>query len=193
MSQHTLYLAKNSAEATGNASLEDVARGMFARRFANIDSAASLATQATEILRRTLNFDISGAYLINKERPSCLSLIATAGLPDEFTVVARLIPLSDYDQVADIPYNDAHGSCYGDFFAPVVGAFGIRAWLVASLTDMETGSITGAVLLGSRNGKRFRDDETRLALSLAAVISERLTALRRCEADRDLSCSEIAA
>lgn len=185
MSRHTLYLGKNSTAAIAAPAVEDVVREIFAKRFACRESAGALITETAEILRRALHFDASGAYWVDPDRPTSLSLIASSGLPTEFCEIARLIPVSDYDQVADIPYNDAHGSCYGDFFAPVAGAFGIRSWLVASLKDGE--NLAGAVLLGSRDGSRLSCAEARLALSLVAVAADHLAVFRQAGTLTDLA------
>lgn len=193
MSGCHLYLAKPSTAPIPAAPLGDVVHAMLDARLAASATAPALVTLAAGIVRRALHFDISGAYWVAPERATLLSLAATEGLPSEFADVARTLPLSDYDQVADLPYNDEHGSCYGDFFAPVVGAFGIRSWLVASLTDPNSQAVTGAILLGSRDGGRFGSDETRLVLSLAAVASAHLAACSGQENDYGLASLDMAA
>jgi hypothetical protein len=163
---------------------------------ARMDAYASptvLVTRAAGILRRALNHSACAAYRVTEARPDALCLVATEGLPPEFSDVARSITLTDYEQVADIPYNAEHGSCYGDFFAPVVGAFGIRSWLVASLIDPQTGAITGALLLGSRDDQRFGTEETRQALALASAVSARLAACAIQENEHGLAAYDTAA
>ena len=193
MSGHTLYLAKPSLLDTPPVAVGDVVQALLAARLAESTTASSLVTQAAAILRRALNFDVSGAYRVTPDRPNVLSLKAAEGLPEEFTGVAQTLPLSDYDQVADLPYNGEHGACYGDFFAPVVGAFGVRSWLVASLTAPDTHRILGAILLGSRSADRFRLDETQLILSLAGTVSAHLAAHISEENDHGLASLASAA
>lgn len=75
----------------------------------------------------------------------------------------------------------------------MVGAFGIRAWMVASLIDPDLQRVTGAMLLGSHDGRRFGGEETGLVLSLAATVSARLAACSREEDDYGLAPLDQAA
>ena len=193
MSCRTLYLAKPSPVPAPPADLGIVVRSLLDACLAEAATAPDLIAQAASLLRRALHFDVSGAYWGSPDRPHLLSLTASEGLPFAFSDVARAVPLSDYDQVADLPYNDDHGACYGDFFAPVVGAFGVRSWMVASLADPDTGGVTGAILLGSRSGRRFGEDETRLVLSLTTTVSAHLAACLSEENDDGLASLDSAA
>lgn len=188
-----LYLAKPNVIPTAAVSVTDVVRTMLDARLAAVASVPDFISQAAAILRRALGFDVSGAFWVAPEHPTALTLTAAEGLPPEFADVARSVSLPDYEQVADLPYNDAHGSCYGDFFASVVGTFGIRSWLVASLIVPGTQDIIGAILLGTRAGNRFDSAETQLVQSLAAPISACVNNSRTQENDHGLASLDAAA
>ncbi len=172
MSARLLYLAKHSAAAVPAPPSGDVARAMLSALLPPEPSATALLAHAARLLQRCLGFDMSGAYVVEPEQRRLLQLVASDGLPPEFGEVAGRIPLSDFGEISDLPYNGDHAGCTGDFFAPVIGAFGGRAWMIASFPDPANGAIRGAILLGSRDPKRFGPDDSRLIFSLKETVSE---------------------
>ncbi len=104
------------------------------------------------------------------------TLLATEGLPPEFDFVARTLPLPDYADIADLPFSGAHGGCWGDFFAPIAAAYGMRSWLFLSITHPDTTAVQGSLLLGSRSPARFGSADTVPLFALAQQLSQRLHA-----------------
>jgi len=47
------------------------------------------------------------------------------------------LPLTDYADMADLPFSGAHGGGWGDFFAPLAAAPAMRAWLFLSITPAD--------------------------------------------------------
>lgn len=141
---------------------------------ANADGPDALIVQATAFLRRALLFDFAGAYWVLPEHPDRLSLLSAHGLGDEFCQTARILPLRDLSDIADRPCNGNRLPDWSDFFAPVASAFGIRAWLLASLADPLTMQTRGAILLGSREPNRLHADEAACALNLTDSVADAL-------------------
>jgi hypothetical protein len=193
MSGAFLCLAKPNSTPAPAVPVGDVVRTMLDARLDATAPQPVLAAQAARILRRALWFDVSAVFWVTPDRPTSLTLAMTEGLPSEFADIARSLSLADYDQVADLPYNDDHASCYGDFFASVVGTFGIRSWLVASLIDKITEAVIGAILLGARDGKRFDSRETQMVQSLTGRISANLSGNHSEEDDHGLASFDAAA
>lgn len=135
---------------------------------------AALVVAASSSIGPTLNLECWAAYAVSPDRPEYLVQIGTSGLPAELAEAIHLLPLRDFADIADLPVNGDCPPTYGDFFAPVAAAHGLRAWLFASLTDPLTLTVRGALLLGSASARRLNAPEATSALSLAAAISKEL-------------------
>ncbi len=138
--------------------------------------ATASAPEPLTLLRRGFGLDFGAAYLVTPARPDCLSLRAVEGLPEDYEAVARVLSLTDYADIADLPYNDKHTGGAGEFFAPVAAAFSMRAWLFLTLTPTPTNAPCAALLLGSRDPSRFTSADTLPLFALAQAVSAGLAA-----------------
>lgn len=168
------HIASVAAPEVTPPSSADSLRARLPDALANADGPDALIVQAAAFLRRTLLFDFAGAYCVLPEHPDRLSLISAHGLGDEFCQTARILPLRDLSDIADRPGSGERPPDGSDFFAPVAAAFGLRAWLLASLADPLTTQTRGAILLGSRDPARFHSAEAAHVLCLADAVADTL-------------------
>ncbi|HEX5322441.1 MAG TPA: hypothetical protein VFW40_01555 [Capsulimonadaceae bacterium] len=149
-----------------------VLKGMLSFLMQRAMSASELLAKAATGLRRGLDFEFSASYLA-EPAGHALALVDLAGLPQDFAYQARMVPLQDFADVADLPYNGERPACYGDFFAAVASSFFIRSWLVSSLMSKDN-QVIGAILLGSRDPHRMERAEAVQILALAGFVAEEL-------------------
>ncbi len=168
------HIASVAAPEVTPPSSADSLRARLPDALANADGSDALIVQAAAFLRRALLLDFAGAYCVLSEHPDRLSLISAHGLGGEFCQTVRILPLRDLGDIADRPVSGDRLPDGSDFFAPVAAAFGIRAWLLASLADPLTTQTRGAILLGSRDSGRFHFAEASQALCLAEAVADAL-------------------
>jgi hypothetical protein len=160
------------SEIAGREQQSTALKGFLDFLMARAETPTELLSKSATGLRRSLGFEFSAAYL-TEPAGHALALVDVSGLPTDFAFQARMVPLQDFADVADLPYNGERPACYGDFFAAVASTFAIRSWLVSSL-NAQDGRVLGAILLGSRDPHRMEREEAIQILSFAGIIAGEL-------------------